>query len=306
MKIILQEKEWSHWVITIRCTSLFLCLKQWKITRCKGRRGEWMGRTREWMGRTRENTGTAADESQKQKWGDRGSKERWQNSTFCIVDGSLSSQKILSWSQIFSNYRGPSRTPRWLCKRWFKIVCIIHWARIIGITKWRPPKSWTFFRGFQDVYDKQLTQYLLETLEKRRMHPSYSKFRNRNVQTFGYVYPNTNGLKHGPVRKIQVVLQSEICKVILYQDGYGKGNSWNFFENTVGKKFQIENAWECLLWETGKKTTVVWICGWFKTGWKETEHRPNAENSHERRWFGRTHTFRWSCYIWFAPKENVK
>ena len=30
MKIILQEKEWIHWVTTTLCTNLFLCLKLWK------------------------------------------------------------------------------------------------------------------------------------------------------------------------------------------------------------------------------------------------------------------------------------
>ena len=50
------------------------------------------------------------------------------------------------------------------------------------------------------------------------------KFQNRNVQTFGFVYRNTNGQNHGPVWKTQSFLSSEICMVILWQDYYGKGN----------------------------------------------------------------------------------
>ena len=50
------------------------------------------------------------------------------------------------------------------------------------------------------------------------------KNQNRNVQTFGFVYHDTNGLNHGPVWKIQSFLLSEICTVILWQDCYGKGN----------------------------------------------------------------------------------
>ena len=42
------------------------------------------------MGETQENTGMAADESQKQKRGDRGSKERRQNSSLRVINGSLS------------------------------------------------------------------------------------------------------------------------------------------------------------------------------------------------------------------------
>ena len=46
------------------------------------------------MGLTYTDTRMPADESQKQKRGDRGSKERRQNSTFCVVNGPLSSQEF--------------------------------------------------------------------------------------------------------------------------------------------------------------------------------------------------------------------
>ena len=46
---------------------------------------------------------------------------------------------------------------------------------------------------------------------------------SQNVQMFGYVYQNTNGLSHGPEWKIQSIFLSEICTVILQQDYYGKG-----------------------------------------------------------------------------------
>ena len=40
------------------------------------------------------------------------------------------------------------------------------------------------------------------------------KFQNRNVQTFGFVYHDTNGLNHGPVWKTKSFLLSGICMVI--------------------------------------------------------------------------------------------
>ena len=52
---------------------------------------------------------------------------------------------------------------------------------------------------------------------------------NRNVQTLGFVYHDTNGLNHGPVWKIQSFLLSEICTVILWQDSCGKGNLRKFY-----------------------------------------------------------------------------
>ena len=41
------------------------------------------------------------------------------------------------------------------------------------------------------------------------------KIPNRNVQTFGFVYHDTNGLNHGPIWKTQSFLLSEIFMVIL-------------------------------------------------------------------------------------------
>ena len=55
------------------------------------------------------------------------------------------------------------------------------------------------------------------------------KFPNRNVQTFGFVYHDTNGQNHGPVWKIQSFLLNEICMVIFWQDCYGKGNLRNSY-----------------------------------------------------------------------------
>ena len=50
------------------------------------------------------------------------------------------------------------------------------------------------------------------------------KIPNRNVQTFGFVYHDTNGQNHGTVWKTQSFLLNTIWTVILWQDHYGKGN----------------------------------------------------------------------------------
>ena len=51
-----------------------------------------------------------------------------------------------------------------------------------------------------------------------------SKFPNRSVQTFGFVFHDTNGPSHGPVSKTQSFLLSGICMVIFWQDYHGKVN----------------------------------------------------------------------------------
>ena len=65
---------------------------------------------------------------------------------------------------------------------------------------------------------------------------------HRSLQIFGYVCPNTNGKNHCPAWKTQSLLVSEICTVIFWADCFGRDNLRKFFYNTVGKKFQIGNA----------------------------------------------------------------
>ena len=108
--------------------------------------------------------------------------------------------------------------------------------------KWRQQKSWISCPDCQCAQDKQLTQYLLKLWWKWKMLQNCWKFPNRNVQTFGFVYHDTNGQNHSPAWKIQSFLLSEICIVILCQDCYGKGNLRKSYCSTVGGRFPIGNA----------------------------------------------------------------
>ena len=54
-------------------------------------------------------------------------------------------------------------------------------------------------------------------------HKLLFKIPKWSVQTFGFVYHDTNGLNHGPVWKTQSFFLKGICTVILWQDYYGKG-----------------------------------------------------------------------------------
>ena len=85
------------------------------------------------------------------------------------------------------------------------------------------------------------------------------KFPNRSVQTFGFVYHDTNGRNHGPVWKRQSFLLSEICMVILWQDYYEKGHLREFlFATTVGTRFP---NWEYLICTPSKKG-YSYLCMW--------------------------------------------
>ena len=81
------------------------------------------------------------------------------------------------------------------------------------------------------------TQMKMEDAHKLLKNPK-SEFPD-----IGFVYHDTNGQNHGPVWKTQLFLLSEICKVILWQDFFGKCNLRKSYLKHGWEK--IPN-WECL------------------------------------------------------------
>ena len=169
------------------------------------------------------NTSMAADECQKQKRGDRRSKE-W--GPFCVIDGSLSSQEF--------GVRASIRAPKWYCERWFRIICSIHWTRIISIID--------DGRKSHGHYFKTTGMHKTSSRCSICLYPCQNGRCTEVVEKSVFVYQNTNGLNHGPVWNIQSFLLSEICTVILWQDYYGKSNLRRSYWNMAGRKFQIGNV----------------------------------------------------------------
>ena len=124
--------------------------------------------------------------------------------------------------------------------------------------------------------------------------------KNRSVQTFGFVYHDTNGQHHGPVWKTQSFLLYGICTVILWQDYYGKGNFRKSFWNKVGRKFQIGNVSLCIV-----NKDYSYPCMWddMKIGWKETKNWSDVESTQQRSWFGRTNIFPWYVYLGCTERQ---
>ena len=120
------------------------------------------------------------------QWKERKKWENWKIPAWQLT-------KIRNFCFFFFSKEG-SRTPRWHCEGWFRIVCSIYWAEIISITKKNScKKSCTLYQDYRDVQDKQQTQYPPTPRSKRKMHHHCVKRRNRNVQIFGYVYQSITG-----------------------------------------------------------------------------------------------------------------
>ena len=134
------------------------------------------------------------------------------------------------------------------------------------------------------------------------MLTNYWKCQNRSVQTFGFVYHDTNGLNHGPVWKIQSFLLKGICTVILWQDYYGKGNLRKSYWNMVGRKFQIGNVSLCIV-----RKDYSYLCMWMtkQLAGKKQNLDPMWKVLSEEVDLGEPTSFL-IMYTWAALEDNAK
>ena len=116
-------------------------------------------------------------------------------------------------------------------------------------------------------------QYQLTPRSKWKMHHHCEKIRSQNVQILGYVYQNTNGLNHGPERKIQSFFLSEICTVILWQDHYEI-----IRESSLGTRLgkRVPN-WECFFVNREKGPFLSSFVDDVKLAGKKRNIDPNVE-----------------------------
>ena len=233
MKTTLQERESFQWTTAIWCTNLFLCFKAMKIPDAKA------AAEKEWE-KTRNNTRVAADESQKQKWGDHWSKEWGQNSTHCVVNGSPSSQEFGVGATV-SKIQRSSGTPTWHCERWFRILRSIHWtgisasqitaAKVMGMISRLPGcagqaadtvSSYPGRNGSCTTTDKKS-----EVRMSRYLDASTTTQMDKIMVQYG------KSSRSSWAKSVR----SSFTRTIMVNDNSGK-----FYQNTVGKKFHIENA----------------------------------------------------------------
>ena len=135
--------------------------------------------------------------------------------------------------------------------------------------KWRQQKSWISYPDCQGAQDNQLMQQPLLPRSKEMMHRRCWKFQSQKVQTFGFVYHDTNGQNHGPVWETQSFRLNGICTVILWQDYHGNGSMRKFYWNTVGK---IPN-WKCLF-VNREKDYFFCVSERYQTGWEKQNISP--------------------------------
>ena len=142
--------------------------------------------------------------------------------------------------------------------------------------KWQQQMSWISYPDCQGAQDKQLMQDFC-------------------------LYPGKNGRcskiiensKIGMSRHLDPSTTTQMAEIMV-QYGRSSRSSWaksvrSSFGRTVMEKVIWENLIETRLWEGSqlgmflrtpwKRVNLICVCGWHKTGWKETKHWSDVEST---------------------------
>ena len=206
--------------------------------------------------------------------------------------------KMLNWRQSTKNNKGRVVLRGDIVKKTIQDLMQYFSNKDYQLLKWQQQKSWISSPDCQVAMDKQRTQYLFKPKWKWKMFTKNWKFQNRNVQTWGFVFSDTNGQNHGPVWKFQSFLLSGICIIIFWQDHCRKDNLRKSSWNMAGRKFPIGNVSSY----TVKKIIFICVCGWHQIDWKETKRWSDVESTQQRSRLGRTNIFPGSWKLGLHPK----
>ena len=145
-------------------------------------------------------------ESQEQEGGFAGSTKRQTESPLWHTNGPMSPQKNAELEPKRQRYKGRVVLPVWHCQRRFRSPRSFYRTGLVCVPDDCCKKSWMLLRDYLVVMDRQHMRYLPAPKWNGRILPDCSKFPNRNVQMFGYVFHDTNVQKHGKIEDPAVLL----------------------------------------------------------------------------------------------------
>ena len=164
---ILQGEELIHWTTTTLCTNLFLRLKQWTYQMRKLR---WIQK-----GKTIPAWQLTKVRSKKE-----------------VIDEAGKEDNTTHFASLMDICHR-SCTPRWHCETWFKILRSIYRARIISFTNDRSKSNGYHLKIARLRWTSSRRSISLYPSENGRCSQIVQNSKNRNVQTFGFVYHDTYG-----------------------------------------------------------------------------------------------------------------
>ena len=166
--------------------------------------------------------------------------------------------------------------------------------------KWQPPRSWISSQYCQVSMDKQQTQHRRITKWKCRMLPNFWKFQSQNVQTFGFVYHDINGLNHVQYWRPSLSSWTKSVRSSFWQDYYGKCNLRKCFEARLGESFQMG----LLIRTPSKRMILIFACWWKKKkGWKGIRNWSDVESTSKEVDLGEPTSLVNHLYLGCTPRQ---
>ena len=184
----------------------------------------------------------------------------------CVINGSLSSQFGVGAS--ISKIQRQSRTPRWHCERWFRIIRSIYWTKIISITN-DGCKSGDIISSLTGCAGQGADAVSAYTQVKMEDAPSPLKISKSECPDIWvclprHKWPRSWSSMEDPLVPLERNLDGPAFPGLSWERQFEKFLSEHEWE-------KVPN-WECFFVTREKRTVLVFVCGWCKTGWKETEH----------------------------------
>ena len=276
MRTILQEKERNslqHYNLVHKI--VFLCFKLWNSgSESSGGQG---------MGKIGENSGVEPWRKSEEK-GDRWSKDVCRKSSFCIIDGHMSSEKCRIVGKNTKN------TKVELCSA--VILQKIILDLIAVFTEQGSSASQMTAAKIMDIISRlpgcaRQAADAVSAYTQVKMEDAHKSLKIQKSECPDILDSSTT---------------TQMAKIMV-QCGRPSRSSWKEFGesfwNTAGRKFQIVNVSLYIV----KKFILICVCGWLKIGWKETKSWSDVESTQQRSRFGRTDIFLGSCILELHSKK---
>ena len=216
---------------------------------------------------------------------------------FCVVNGSLSSQEFGVGATV-SKIQRSSRTPRWHCERWFRIVMQSLLSRDHQHHKWRLQKWWILYQDYQGCAESAAdavsayTQVKMQDAHKLLKIPK-SECPDIWIRLPRHKWPKSWSSMEDPV-------------VPLERNLYGHPSAGLLWERRIRKSF-LERGLEKVDPQQLERLILICVCGWHQI-WLDKKQNMDPmwkilmkdvdleENQH----------LSLIMSIWIALKENVR
>ena len=182
-------------------------------------------------------------------------------------------------------------------KGWFMFIRSIYWTKVINFTNDGSNGNGSLSRLPRSAGQAAVsacTQVKMKNAPTILKIPK-SECPNIWIRLPRNKWPKSWSILEDPVVPLERNLYGHLLAGLLGEKQFLR----KFYWNTVGKKLKLG----MLLCQPIKKTVLIRVCGRYQTVKEDRKHNTDMENSHGRRWSGRTNILSWPCTFGLHSKR---